>query len=53
MSSSSGRGAGVQEIPEELAYLLRTKVLAHVSLTEADGSLVTTSCGWTTTASTS
>jgi len=31
----------VQEIPDELAYLLRTKVLAHVSLTEADGSLVT------------
>ena len=31
----------MQEIPEELAYLLRTKVLAHVSLTEADGSLVT------------
>ena len=28
-------------IPEELAYLLRTNVLAHVSLTEADGSLVT------------
>ena len=27
-------------IPEELAYLLRTNVLAHVSLTEADGSLV-------------
>jgi hypothetical protein len=41
MSSSSGRGAGVQEIPEELAYLLRTKAVAHVSLTEADGSLVT------------
>src|SRR5664279_1202527 len=41
MSSSSARGAGVQEIPEELAYLLRTKVVAHVSLTEADGSLVT------------
>ena len=31
----------MQEIPEELAYLLRTNVLAHVSLTEADGSLVT------------
>ncbi|MGD0862855.1 MAG: pyridoxamine 5'-phosphate oxidase family protein [Candidatus Limnocylindrales bacterium] len=31
----------MQEIPDELAYLLRTKVLAHVSLTEADGSLVT------------
>jgi general stress protein 26 len=31
----------VQEIPEELAYLLRTKIVAHVSLTEADGSLVT------------
>lgn len=28
-------------IPEELAYLLSTNVLAHVSLTEADGSLVT------------
>ncbi len=28
-------------IPEELAYLLRTNVPAHVSLTEADGSLVT------------
>jgi PPOX class probable F420-dependent enzyme len=28
-------------IPEELAYLLRTNVLAHVTLTEADGSLVT------------
>jgi hypothetical protein len=41
MSSSSARGAGVQEIPEQLAYLLRTKILAHVSLTEADGSLVT------------
>jgi hypothetical protein len=40
-SSSSARGASVQEIPEELAYLLRTNVLAHVSLTEADGSLVT------------
>jgi PPOX class probable F420-dependent enzyme len=40
-SSSSARGAGVQEIPEELAYLLRTKIVAHVSLTEADGSLVT------------
>ena len=31
----------MQEIPEELAYLLRTKIVAHVSLTEADGSLVT------------
>ena len=31
----------MQEIAEELAYLLRTKVVAHVSLTEADGSLVT------------
>jgi PPOX class probable F420-dependent enzyme len=40
-SSSSVRGVSVQEIPGELAYLLRTKVLAHVSLTEADGSLVT------------
>src|ERR1035437_3300115 len=40
-SSSSARGARVQEIPEELAYLLRTKVVAHMSLTEADGSLVT------------
>lgn len=28
-------------IPEELAYLLRTNVLAHVSLAKADGSLVT------------
>ena len=28
-------------IPDELAYLLRTNVPAHVSLTEADGSLVT------------
>ena len=28
-------------IPEELAHLLRTSVPAHVSLTEADGSLVT------------
>jgi PPOX class probable F420-dependent enzyme len=41
MSNSQARGASVQEIPDELAYLLRTKVLAHVSLTEADGSLVT------------
>jgi PPOX class probable F420-dependent enzyme len=39
--SSSERGASVQGIPDELAYLLRTNVLAHVSLTEADGSLVT------------
>ncbi len=31
----------MQAIPEELAYLLRTNVPAHVSLTEADGSLVT------------
>ena len=31
----------MQEIAEELAYLLRTKVVAHASLTEADGSLVT------------
>ena len=31
----------MQAIPEELAYLLRTAVPAHVSLTEADGSLVT------------
>lgn len=31
----------MQEIPEELAYLLRTNVLAHVSLAEADGSIVT------------
>lgn len=37
----SAGGASVQEIPEELANLLRTNVLAHVSLTEADGSLVT------------
>ena len=29
------------DIPEGLAYLLRTNVLAHVSLAEADGSLVT------------
>jgi len=29
------------EIPESLAYLLRSNVLAHVSLAEADGSLVT------------
>ena len=28
-------------IPEELTYLLRTNVVAHVSLTQADGSLVT------------
>ncbi len=28
-------------IPDELAYLLRTNVLAHVTLTAADGSLVT------------
>jgi PPOX class probable F420-dependent enzyme len=40
-ASSSARGASVQEIPEELAYLLRTNVLAHVSMTEADGSLMT------------
>ena len=40
-SSRSARGASVQAIPEELAYLLRTNVLAHVSLTEADGSLAT------------
>jgi hypothetical protein len=40
-SSTSISGASVQAIPEELAHLLRTKVLAHVSLTEADGSLVT------------
>jgi hypothetical protein len=31
----------VSSIPEELAYLLRTNVLAHVSLTGADGSVVT------------
>ncbi|MGA2512815.1 MAG: pyridoxamine 5'-phosphate oxidase family protein [Candidatus Limnocylindrales bacterium] len=31
----------MQAIPEELAYLLRSNVPAHVSLTEADGSLVT------------
>jgi PPOX class probable F420-dependent enzyme len=36
-----GKSASVQAIPEELAYLLRTNVLAHVSLTEADGSLLT------------
>jgi PPOX class probable F420-dependent enzyme len=41
MSSSPARGASVPAIPEELAYLLRTNVLAHVSLTGADGSLVT------------
>jgi PPOX class probable F420-dependent enzyme len=28
-------------IPEELAYLLQTNVPAHVSLTKADGSIVT------------
>lgn len=28
-------------IPDELAYLLRTNVVAHVTLTAADGSLVT------------
>ena len=31
----------MQAIPEGLAYLLRTNVPAHVSLAEADGSLVT------------
>ncbi len=31
----------MQAIPEELTHLLRTNVPAHVSLTEADGSLVT------------
>ncbi len=31
----------MSSIPEELAYLLRTNVLAHVSLTGADGSIVT------------
>jgi PPOX class probable F420-dependent enzyme len=31
----------MQEIPEELAYLLRTNVVAHVSVAEADGSIVT------------
>ena len=31
----------MSSIPEELAYLLRTNVLAHVSLTGADGSVVT------------
>jgi PPOX class probable F420-dependent enzyme len=31
----------VPAIPEELTYLLRTNVVAHVSLTQADGSLVT------------
>jgi PPOX class probable F420-dependent enzyme len=31
----------VPAIPEELADLLRTNVVAHVSLTQADGSLVT------------
>lgn len=31
----------MQAIPEELAYLLQTNVLAHVSLTAADGSIVT------------
>jgi hypothetical protein len=29
------------DIPEELAYLLTTNVVAHVSLAEADGSIVT------------
>jgi Pyridoxamine 5'-phosphate oxidase len=40
-SSNPARGANVPAIPEELAYLLRTNVLAHVSLTASDGSLVT------------
>jgi PPOX class probable F420-dependent enzyme len=31
----------VPVIPEQLAYLLRTNVVAHVTLTQADGSLVT------------
>jgi PPOX class probable F420-dependent enzyme len=31
----------VPAIPEELAYLVTTNVLAHVSLTASDGSLVT------------
>lgn len=31
----------MDEIPTELEYLLRTNVVAHVSLSEADGSLVT------------
>ncbi len=31
----------MQAIPDELAYLLSTNVPAHVTLTEADGSLVT------------
>jgi PPOX class probable F420-dependent enzyme len=31
----------VAEIPGELSYLLSTNVIAHVSLAEADGSLVT------------
>jgi len=40
-SSSFGRRCQRARDPEELANLLRTNVLAHVSLTEADGSLVT------------
>ena len=31
----------MQPMPDQLAYLLRTDVPAHVSLTEADGSIVT------------
>ena len=31
----------MEKIPEELSYLLCTNVLAHVSLTKADGTLVT------------
>jgi hypothetical protein len=40
-SKSVSSGTHGQTIPEELAYLLRTNVLAHVTLTREDGSLVT------------
>lgn len=30
-----------QQIPDDLSYLLTTNVIAHVTLTKADGSLVT------------
>lgn len=40
-SSPSKENASVPAIPEELVYLVTTNVPAHVSLTEADGSLVT------------
>jgi len=39
--SSPEGGASVQTIPEDLAHLVRTNVPAHVSLAEADGSIVT------------